>query len=58
MAVSEDNVTYYDCFDHSDNNGITITSDTFAEGVKARYVRFEICGNFKADGSYNTYIHT
>ena len=54
VAVSEDNVTYYDCFDHSDNNRITITSDTFAEGVKARYVRFEICGNFKADGSYNT----
>ena len=57
VAVSEDNVTYYDCFDHSDNNRITITSDTFDEGVKARYVRFEICGNFKADGSYNTHTY-
>jgi hypothetical protein len=56
VAVSEDNITYSDCFDYSDNSQIAIIEDSF-DDVKGRYIRFEIFGNFKSDGTYNTYTY-
>ncbi len=57
VLVSEDGESYTDSFDHSGLNEIKTVTDSFAVGTKARYLQLEICGNFKSDGSHNTYTY-
>ena len=55
--VSENGKDYTECFDHTDLREIKQITDHFEADVKARYIRLEICGNFKLDGSSNTYTY-